>query len=82
MYLIRVPRIRFNSAQYSNLGTVLQLYRGLSQEFTSHGTVAVRTAKAWESPHAGTVPDLLPFTLNLAPLKSAASFRLRHTMKW
>jgi hypothetical protein len=39
----------------------------MSLEFTSHETVAVRAAKAWDSPHAGTVPNLLSSTLELAP---------------
>ena len=32
---------------------------GLHREFASHETVAVRTAKTWDSPRAGTVPVLL-----------------------
>ena len=28
--------------------------------FADHATLAVCTAKAWDSPHAGTVPVLLP----------------------
>jgi hypothetical protein len=40
---------------------------GLPQEFASHETVAVRIAKTWDSPRAGTVPVLLPSTLILAP---------------
>ena len=40
----------------SKLGTYPQGQRGLSQEFASHETVAVNTAKTLDSPRAGTIP--------------------------
>ena len=47
----------------------------LSHEFTSHETVVVRTAKARDSPHTGTVPLLLPPPLNLAPFGTHSMIR-------
>jgi len=35
--------------------------------FAGYGTLVVCTAKAWDSPRAGTVPFLLPFPLKLVP---------------
>ncbi len=52
-----------NDASLSNFAVNSGLspgYRGLSQEFASHETVVVSTAKTWDSPRAGTVPVLLP----------------------
>ncbi|MCD6188092.1 MAG: hypothetical protein J7K09_07990, partial [Desulfuromusa sp.] len=45
-----------------------------SQIFTDDETTVVRVAKAWDSPHAGTVPVLLGKSLKLAPFGSVPSF--------
>jgi len=37
--------------------------------FAGYGTLVVCTAKAWDSPRAGTVPFLLPFPFKLAPFQ-------------
>ena len=40
--------------------------------FAGYGTLVVCTAKAWDSPRAGTVPFLLPFPLKLVPFPCIA----------
>ncbi len=70
---LRWPSTRFGGVAI-NMGLVLNraslstfvANSGLSQEFASHETVAVNTAKTWDSPRAGTVSVLLPATLKLA----------------
>jgi hypothetical protein len=47
----------------SKLGTVPGPIGGLSRMFTGDEAVVVRAAKAWDSPHAGTVPVLLTSAL-------------------